>query len=60
MIGLINPPEMFLVSNTTNANAAPMANGLPVAKTTYTKNMDPKNSTKYLFSSIDTLYKYIV
>jgi hypothetical protein len=29
-----------------SANAAPIANGLPVAKMTYTKKIDAMNSTK--------------
>jgi hypothetical protein len=45
--GLIYPPEIFDVSRMANASAAPMANGFPVARIMYTKNVAPKNSAKY-------------
>ena len=45
--GLTYPFDKLRVNNNTNVNAAPIAKGLPVANTTYTKKMALKNSTKY-------------
>jgi len=47
--GFICPPEMLLVNKMTKARAAPIANGFPVAKITYTKNIEPTNSAKYVY-----------
>ena len=44
--GLICPPDIFDVINIINAKAAPIANGFPVAKITYTKNPVPRNYAK--------------
>ena len=44
--GLMCPPEILLVIVMTNANAAPIAKGFPVANITYMKNAAPQNSTK--------------
>jgi hypothetical protein len=43
---------MSLVNKIANANDAPMAIGLPVAKTINIKKQLPKNSTKYLLNII--------
>jgi hypothetical protein len=43
------------VNNINKHRVAPIANGLFVAKKTYTNTIDPKNSTKYLY-----IYIYLV
>ena len=45
--GLTPPCDKLRVNNNTKVKAAPMAKGLPVANTTYTKKIALKNSTKY-------------
>ena len=53
--GIVNPTsgevkvdnfDIFDVINIIKAKAAPIANGFPVAKITYTKNPVPRNSAK--------------
>jgi hypothetical protein len=47
--GLNAPPDIAPPNNTPIAKALPIANQFPVAKITNTRNIVPKNSTKYLF-----------
>ena len=56
--GFMCPPDILLANNITNANAAPIAMGLPVAKIMYTKNNVPENSAKYLYRYYFTRYFY--
>ena len=53
--GLANPYDISFNKIIMSANAAPIAKGLPVAKMTYTKNIDAINSTKYVYI-IDDIY----
>ena len=59
-VGLMWPPEMGVVIKSINANVAPMINGFPVARITYTKMALPISSAKYSYMTTTILYIFIV